>query len=415
MPTRTPFDSGANRASPNDLITLFTELADAAVATQGGALVVERQIDLTVVVDPTGVAGAAMRLQQEARRGARFFLNRGLQEVGRALADGDAAVNLMRALKARLDAGADAPKAIAAAGGSMERFYFGARDFAVEARRIETAAAVAAGTFDDALAAAVAELDGPEGEAAATRDAIDETERELDARLGELIANANLVGKGVKTLATYALTTLTDGAAEAKRPKPAGATGGDAVGDAAKGGTPAIGDAAGDAAKGKPKKEFAIGEFPVEGLAITAEGAEGVEAAVAAYRRASARLGTLYQRLAQVDALLAAAAAIGGQARAFAAVARRVADAADALATSWGVIVGGMSALAADAIRNAADGPDLDAALADLGAAAPQWTRLSQRLRRLEAALAGATAAPRLAEAPEAFEAPAALESADAA
>lgn len=373
-------DADANPASPKDLIDLYTRMAEATLIAQGRALVVSRQVDLNAISDPIGIAAQAALLQRRTRKNAGFYLSRITRDAVHGFGNADAAGNLFRAMKARLDAGADPGKTVAAVSGAFEKYYLEAKDFAAETARIRGSATGDADSFASALEEAVGKIDGPDGALASAKSAIDQTETAIEGNLNELVASAKSLGKGAEKLVTYALTTV----------RISGSTKSDQEKEAEKKKAESGGTIGTNPAQDPDKKpEEKIDPFPVEAIGTVSDGSEGVVAAVNAFKANNRRLGELYQSMAELSALLAASRALGGQARAFADGLSALAAAADGLATTWGGLVGDFDRLARELARTDDTSAERAAWIAAVNAGSLHWSRLQTRLRALEDSLAG--------------------------
>lgn len=348
----------------------------AVLHAQGRALVTERQANLQVLRDPTGVGAAAAEAQTAMRDAASHYLDVVQPGTIALFAATQGAANLMNSvlgLAGQTASGDELSQMLATVAEQFDKLTQTAADTAKAVSVSADVTAAAAGKLSGALTGAIGRLEGKGGEIAQARAGIETTEKAIFQAIDDIVKKSNVVGAGIKGLVTYVL----------------GVFGGDDAGDDAKNDKtkPAAKKvAADDKAVGETAKDSGkIEPFPAESIDTITTGVEGIAGAQAQIKAKNALLVVQYQDLAALGALLAAAQTISGQTNAMAGTAKRLHDAASPTPAIIGAIADGMRALATQAATPAGRKDAITA----ISASADSWTRLANQLRQTMATMAG--------------------------
>lgn len=365
-----------SRISATALADNLMSVGTAVLHAQGRALVTERQANLQVLRDPTGVGAAAAEAQTAMRDAASHYLDVVQPGTIALFAATQGAANLMNSvlgLAGQTASGDELSQMLATVAEQFDKLTQTAADTAKAVSVSADVTAAAAGKLSGALTGAIGRLEGKGGEIAQARAGIETTEKAIFQAIDDIVKKSNVVGAGIKGLVTYVL----------------GAFGGDDAGGAAKNDKtkPAAKKvAADDKAVGETAKDSGkIEPFPAESIDTITTGVEGIAGAQAQIKAKNALLVVQYQDLAALGALLAAAQTISGQTNAMAGTAKRLHDAASPTPAIIGAIADGMRALATQAATPAGRKDAITA----ISASADSWTRLANQLRQTMATMAG--------------------------
>ncbi len=369
-----------SRISATALADNLMSVGTAVLHAQGRALVTERQANLQVLRDPTGVGAAAAEAQTAMRDAASHYLDVVQPGTIALFAATQGAANLMNSvlgLAGQTASGDELSQMLATVAEQFDKLTQTAADTAKAVSVSADVTAAAAGKLSGALTGAIGRLEGKGGEIAQARAGIETTEKAIFQAIDDIVKKSNVVGAGIKGLVTYVL----------------GAFGGDDAGGAAKNDKTkpaakkvAADDKADDKAAGETAKDSGkIEPFPAESIDTITTGVEGIAGAQAQIKAKNALLVVQYQDLAALGALLAAAQTISGQTNAMAGTAKRLHDAASPTPAIIGAIADGMRALATQAATPAGRKDAITA----ISASADSWTRLANQLRQTMATMAG--------------------------
>lgn len=409
--------AAAAALGPHDYALDLDRLGCEALANQLRALVVLRQPDLRVLADPAGLGAAAIAAQTGIGRAARYYLNVVLPQLQLQVAEATALSHLMRGLNTALadvTTPAEAAAAMAEVTGQMRDYQEDAQEALRMTRLHSELTGKALKELDAAIDAAIAELDGKDGRIARTNAAIERTETAINAAIRTIVSNSNVIGAGVKSIATYVFKLFGGGedkpdkdAKDKSNDKPADKTkdkttgkdaGKDNGKDAAKDGAADAGKKPQPAATGgdktstdpaKPTKENPdtgkIAEFPAETITTISEGAEGLEQAQQAIRKGNELLAQQYGELADMGAMLAAVRVIRSQTVGIDDAASRLATVAAESYATLATITTAVTAMQ----QRLAEGAGLAENAAALSATLAAWTRMGNRTRQIERNLSG--------------------------
>lgn len=365
-----------SRISATALADNLMSVGTAVLHAQGRALVTERQANLQVLSDPTGVGAAAAEAQTAMRDAASHYLDVVQPGTIALFAATQGAANLMNSvlgLAGQTASGDELSQMLATVAEQFDKLTQTAADTAKAVSVSADVTTAAAGKLSGALTGAIGRLEGKDGEIAQARAGIETTEKAIFQAIDDIVKKSNVVGAGIKGLVTYVL----------------GVFGGDDAGDDAKNDKtkPAAKKvAADDKAVGETAKDSGkIEPFPAESIDTITTGVEGIAGAQAQIKAKNALLVVQYQDLAALGALLAAAQTISGQTNAMAGTAKRLHDAASPTPAIIGAIADGMRALATQAVTPAGRKDAITA----ISASADSWTRLANQLRQTMATMAG--------------------------
>lgn len=368
----------------------LSTLGASVLHVQGRALVTERQINLQVLRDPTGVGAAAATAQGTMREVASHYLDAVQPRAIAFFAATDGVVNLMNAL-ASLDgattAGGDLSRMLSAVADALDRLTDSAKETEKATRMSADISANAAQTLSRALNAAVKRLDGEDGEIAQLQGRIDQTEAEIYAAIDDIIKNSNVVGDGIKGLVTYVMGLFGGEGGDKLKPAPDKPKTPEKATDKPRD-TSATGDTATKDGAQTDKGEDDSGEiapFPAQSIDSITSGVEGVAEAQTRLRTRNALLSTQYLDLASLGTLLAAAQTIKAQTGAMARTNAQLHEAASRTPAITQALAGGMRALAGLAVKPA----NHKQVIATIAAATDSWARMSVQLRQSEATFAG--------------------------
>lgn len=375
-----------------------TPLADSLLAMgtavlhgQGRALVTERQTNLRVLSDPTGVGAAAVTAQAVMRDAASHYLDAVQPKALALLAQTDGVTNLMTALASLggpTTPGGELSQMLEAVAAAFDTLTGSARDLEKTSGASAAATLAAARALSKALTAAITRLEGENGQIARTRAQIDETEKAIFDAIEDIVRNSNVVRGGVKGLVTYVIG-LFGGDDTAKQPKtpekanktPEKTTDKATEKPAEKPAEKPTGKTSGDPAKDSGEIE----PFPAESIDTISTGVEGLAAAEARIKAKNTLLARQYQDLAALGALLAAAQAINTQTSAMASTAGKLHEAVAAMPGTTAAIAQGLRDLAGRA-QKPANRREVMAAIAQT---ADSWARLGTQLGQSQATFAG--------------------------
>lgn len=367
-----------------------TPLADSLLAMgtavlhgQGRALVTERQTNLRVLSDPTGVGAAAVTAQAVMRDAASHYLDAVQPKALALLAQTDGVTNLMTALTSLggpTTPGGELSQMLEAVAAAFDTLTGSARDLEKTSGASAAATLAAARALSKALTAAITRLEGEKGQIARTRAQIDETEQAIFDAIEDIVRNSNVVRGGVKGLVTYVIGLFggddtakqpktpekadktTDKAAEKTKEKPTGTTSDDPAKDSGE-----------------------IEPFPAESIDTISTGVEGLAAAEARIKAKNTLLARQYQDLAALGALLAAAQAINTQTSAMAGTAGKLHEAVAGMPGITAAIAQGLRDLAVRAQKPA----NRREVMAAITQTADSWARLGTQLGQSQATFAG--------------------------
>lgn len=370
----------STKTLPSDL----TNLASAAVLTQANALVLMRQADATGLPDLNGLTTVMTHQQGVMRDHANYYLDRLLPDTIRVFSDASAAASLFTAARSVLlpmmDTLDSAPGARSQAeqmaetlASSLDNWLDNAKDAASELEREATQVERAQARLDAAVQATIQTLDGEDGQIAKTNASIVALRQSIEVNLQNVVMGGKDIGDGVKSLVTGVLTTIGLGKSETPPSGGAGKT-----------------DPKKPAPKADPKAKESGEEdgeaFPVESIDAVSDGVGKVSEAMQKFQADNAALAALYQKMAQLNSLLAVARAIGDQVHGYAASLR---DAA----TTAGVVVRTISAVQSSVAQFANDIGDpnsmVTTLVAALNAGNSNWNRLNAAVLPIRQTLAG--------------------------
>lgn len=368
----------------------LSTLGASVLHVQGRALVTERQINLQVLRDPTGVGAAAAAAQGTMREVASHYLDAVQPRAIAFFAATDGVVNLMNAL-ASLDGattkGGDLSRMLSAVADALDRLTDSAKETEKATRLSADISANAAQALSRALNAAVKRLDGEDGEIAQLQGRIDQTEAEIYAAIDDIIKNSNVVGDGIKGLVTYVMGLFGGEGGDKPKPAPDKPKTPEKAAEKPRD-TSAKRDTATKDGAQTDKGEDDSGEiapFPAQSIDSITSGVEGVAEAQTRLRTRNALLSTQYQDLASLGTLLAAAQTIKAQTGAMARTNAQLHEAASRTPAITHALAGGMRALAGLAVKPA----NHKQVIATIAAATDSWARMSVQLRQSEATFAG--------------------------
>lgn len=371
-----------------------TPLADSLLAMgtavlhgQGRALVTERQTNLRVLSDPTGVGAAAVTAQAVMRDAASHYLDAVQPKALALLAQTDGVTNLMTALASLggpTTPGGELSQMLEAVAAALDKLTGSARDLEKTSGASAAATLAAAHALSKALTAAITRLEGEKGQIARTRAQIDETEKAIFDAIEDIVRNSNVVRGGVKGLVTYVIGLFggDDTAKQPKTPEKAGkATEKPAEKPAEKTTEKSTGKTSDDPAKDSGEIE----PFPAESIDTISTGVEGLAAAEARIKAKNTLLARQYQDLAALGALLAAAQAISTQTGAMASTAGKLHEAVSAMPGITAAIAQGLRDLAVRAQKPA----NRREVMAEIAQTSDSWARLGTQLGQSQATFAG--------------------------
>ncbi|MDA5095581.1 HBL/NHE enterotoxin family protein [Aliiroseovarius sp. KMU-50] len=361
---------------------------------QGRAMVLDRQVNLKVLTDPTGVGGEAIAAQKSMRKAANYYLSTVMPKLIRIVTDASAARNLVVALKTTLAPVTDpeeAKRLITSVANQLDVYAKNTQD-AVQLAQTSVNVTTAASTkLATAIADATAKLDGPNGQIAAAQTEIDATEKEVFDAIQAIVTNADSIGEGVKDLVTYVLSFIGGGDKDNK--SDGTSKGDDSSSEKKEKSAPKSGDEKaengenGDGPSGGGDKEEGgeIAEFPAQSITTISTGVAGISEAQKAIKSGNALLNKQYQAFAAMSAMLAAVQVINSQIGTINKTGASLLTAVSEAATSYGDIASGMTALANKVDQDGG----LPAAMSEINAVIADWSRLRGELDDMRAALSG--------------------------
>jgi hypothetical protein len=382
-----------NPLSAKNLGNDLTALASAGLTAQVNALVLERQQRVDPFNTDPLLSTTLQYQQDQMRRSASYVLSRLMRDMIQNIADASAATALVSALRSTLSQQqatfSTGPKAAAqlidATAKEFTTYHQDASDLAQALEREVQNVQASQAQITTLIEKRVQGLDGPDGSIAKTIAGIDTTKTAIETDLQNLVKSASDIGAAVKQLVTGVLTTF-DLANTPDKP----------ADDKDKKADPEAKDKAADktrpAITPKEAREAGDNAFPVESVGAITDGTSGVSAAVQSFKNNNAQLANLYQQLAQQQATLAIATAVGVQINAYAAALRTMAAMAGNVEKSWAEITAGYESVA-ETLQASADPADVHLLSTDLAAAYTiSWQRLPGRLDPIRVALTSSNA-----------------------
>ena len=154
---------------------------------QGRAMLVQRQVNLNVLSDPTNAGATAVAAQGTMSKAATYFLNAVIPSLIQIQTDSLNLKNMITALGSALEHVTDPDEAqnmIATVADEVNDVCKNVSETANRTQMSVTATSLASKNLEKAIADLIAVLDGPEGQIAAARKDIEETENDENIKGG---------------------------------------------------------------------------------------------------------------------------------------------------------------------------------------------------------------------------------------
>lgn len=372
-----------NNLSPGYLANDLEGLASALLSLQGYALVLSRQPGLIAPADEFDLANQAVTIQTKFRQHSNFVLNRLSPETIKVVTDAEAAANLMSALKSTLSQAtlstATLSTLLLSLESSIEDYTTDARELAERSEREFNRVNEAEKTLDEAITEVIAQLEQPSGELSEVREAINAKKEEIEINITAIVQSGSDVGENVKTLVTGILTSFVpseadpqakaDSDAEETSDSPDQLTGLSGIVD-------------------QTQADDGTETFSVESIgAIESDSSKG-KANVSQLIQNNHELADLYQKLARLNGLLAAAKAIRDQIHDYSKALQKFSVQAEHTENSWSQIQMGFKKMGQTLRQASEEDPDIKP-LATVAIATRHWQRVSDRIETITSALAG--------------------------
>ncbi len=378
-----------NLASPRDISDGLKRLSTIGFHLQGQSLVVQQQLTLSALEDPTHIASYAGYAQTNVKKYADYYLNRILPGLISVVTSADSINNIVQAFAtASMDPDvANDPRRIEKL---CQLVYQNIDDVHQKSLRLyqetRSTADVAVKNMSmlkGALKKTIEGLDNDDGQLAAAMTAISETEAAIQKNIQEIIDNANVVGEGLKDLFTSIITTISGNSKKDDPEKPA-------EGKGEKGDKDDDGDeSASDPKAGEETPE--LKSFPVESISTTSSGIKGISDARNAMDKNFQKLGVLYQDLAELNTILSASKVISEQTTSFSVLYDDLAVSIIDYTNTLGIVSGNFKALAAELNNVNADDVEFIHIKTKIRVASKSWTQVAETTREIESAMSGVT------------------------